>query len=1428
MAGPFASIGAARLASHYIETLTVNLRFPDQPPHGSDPAAMAETLVRDLAPAVEQALDIAAAEFGDLVLDDLAVDLPPVAADGVTENDRAALREALLAAIRAAAGGRPDVAMRAMKPVASQPSPASQPQPEAGRETASPAGSFDLPAADALPGPAALQGWTPAWLAADPLRPAQVLAALRQGHASVAALLDGRSAEAVQVLLSALIAADTGRVWQVQAGGDPVIDLGSPLSRPELASRLQRLIGRQRGHSPVQPAPVQPERSDRGSVSEQPDGSGIEALARQLMAGQLAVTALPAGLSAESLCALFEVISQARHGQDGRLLREAVRDTLADDRADAASTLRQALHSLLAGDPVDLEHREPTASAPSGPNARGAVPPPRGLVQASPDNGTPHTEIVPEDAVAIPANPAIAPGDGPGGTLLQHLREGSVGIDELAAGRSIPALADLFRRLAVAAMGAENAGRIADAADAVAATHAAPALFWRHLLAALADNRSLDLEAAAEGQHTDDPQTVATLPVEQDAVGEVTGSEPEAAIAPQALLRRLRDGSLGIDRLVAGYAAVQLADLFRRLAVAAMGAENAGRISDAAEAVAATHAAPALFWRHLLAALADNRPLDLEAAAAPGGEWQGRSPSSDRDVPPDLAPPALARGLAQIHADLEAVLRGVLPPGGLAGAVARMPPAVRFRLRRILAETPGLAALILSGRSQPERQAFAAALGGWTENLHQPAVNGAVQVSLRNVPAARPDAQQPEAAAWLAAALTDADRSPEALTMVALSLTQLAPQAVWRALLDLPMAARFDAAARLADMLTEADLARFALAFPAGTGEGWLAGLEALWAAETDGLPRLQQRALFWRRTLRLLAGGQSGNLMRAFAIAALARRSAAEPMEPQAGDRSDGALARRLQAMASLPLLAGSSTQHQALAAAIAAAEGAERGAGNAVQPAPTATAITSSAAYALYAEMQRGQVPVGALAEAVHRLQSDAPLLLHRFWADIAANPAHLDALMWQRSAPELRALLAAALALTPTPDADAHGFGAARAEAETLLTVPDPGEDPLRRAAHRLARAAGLRLQQASHDTAATAGAVPPSLPEALAAALQDAGSGNAADVKPLLHAMLLHAPAQLATMLRGQPPPTAVAAILALPEQDRARLLAHLAPGLAGDGIAALEWIAAALPMPGVPVRAVAWTALADLALTPPPDRAVQRYGRAVLRRLSTASRLSDGALARQLAAGLAAAPVSDPVVRQLRGLAGAEARRPPSAAAAEAPAAGGWWTDDAGIVLLSVYLPRLYEMRALVIEGEFVDQKARARARALTRYAIWGETISNPDSDPAGRRDCVTAVLCGQEPNHPFEALVLDEEDRTMVDGLLQAVIGNWTAIGNTSVSGLREAFLQRPGVLRREAENWRLRVEGRAYDMLIDRLPWTYGTIRHRWMEQPLIVDWRP
>ncbi len=1429
MAGPFASVGAAGLARHFVETLAVNLCFSGGPSHGTEPAALAESLTRAVLPAVEEAFDIATAEFGDLVFDELTVDLPPLAVTGVTERDRAALREALLAAIRAAIGREQNAQTTGAALPSGSPAPSPPPVQQAGGERAPLAESHAEPA-EVLLGPAVLSRWTPAWLLADPDRPGQVLTALRDGRASLAPMLDGRSVEAIQVLLEALIAANRGEASRAPIGGGSVSDFGSIPSKDALISRLRGLVARRTSHS----APA--ERARDRPVPE-PGSGGIEALARQLMEGELAVAVLPASLSAESLYAIFEAVSQARQGTDGGLLREAVRVLLADNTPDAAATLRQVLHALLAGEPVDLEQPrglEPVAAEQAG------------LLPAPGDAGTSRIEPVAGNSAAAMAAPANGPDARMDEPLLQRLREGSLSIDDLAAGLAVPALADLFHRLAGAAMGEANAARLADAASAMAASHPVPAEFWRHLLAAMASNQPLDLEAAADAAGRQGPLAEALPPLGQGEADD----EAQADADPGALLGRLREGSLSIDDLAAGLAVPALADLFHSLAGAAMGEANAARLSDAASAMAAIHPAPAEFWRHLLAAMASNQPLDLEAAGGVAAEkdWPGSPhlPGGGDAVPQAGTHAGLAHTLAQTYADLDAVLRGVLPPGGLAGALARMPSAMRYRLRRLADQVPGLAALILAGRSQPEQQAFSAALGGWTVNPGERASGAAVPAPSPGVPAERPDAAPSETAAWLAAALADAGGGPAGLAQAALSLTQLAPQDVWHALLRLPVTARLAAVARLPDFLTEGDLARFALAFPAGLPEGWLASLEALWTAETQGLLPLQQRALFWQRTLRLLAGRQTGGLVRAFAVAAITRRSAAEPVEAQASGGPGENLARSLEAMAFSPLLTDSTAQRRVLAMAAAAVEslgeavgpsalaepGGPVGFGASESPIGTAAAITSTA-YTLSADLQGGQVPQGALGDAVERLQDAAPLLLHRVWTAAAANPPHLNALTWKRSEPELRVLLAAALGLMRYAGPETAEPGEARANAETLLATRDVDPEALRRAIHRLAAAAEPQPRASSTAAPEQDDAKFPAvdeallpLPDVMAAALRTVVPETASTLAPLLQAMLLRAPAQLAAILQSQTPAAAVAAILALAEADRARLLAHLAPGLADNGLAALEWLTAALPMPGAPVRAVAWTALAELALTPPPDRAVERYGRAVLRRLSTASRLSEGALARQLAAALAPAPASDPFVRRLRGLAVAEPRQAAAGRPSEGAAASGWWTDDAGIVLLSVYLPRLYEMRGLVAEGAFLDAAARTRARALTRYAIWGDAAAYPDL--AARRDCVAALLCGLEPNHPYEPLALAEEDAALVEGLLQAVIANWTAIGNTSVPGLREAFLQRPGVLRREAENWRLRVEGRAYDMLVDRLPWSYGTIRHRWMEQPLIVDWRP
>jgi hypothetical protein len=71
------------------------------------------------------------------------------------------------------------------------------------------------------------------------------------------------------------------------------------------------------------------------------------------------------------------------------------------------------------------------------------------------------------------------------------------------------------------------------------------------------------------------------------------------------------------------------------------------------------------------------------------------------------------------------------------------------------------------------------------------------------------------------------------------------------------------------------------------------------------------------------------------------------------------------------------------------------------------------------------------------------------------------------------------------------------------------------------------------------------------------------------------------------------------------------------------------------------------------------------------------------------------------------------------------------------------------------------------------------------------------------------------------------VVAQSGALGNTSVEGLREAFLRREGLMRREADGWTLTVSPRAYDMLLDRLPWGFGVVKLRWMAGPIHVKWR-
>lgn len=166
--------------------------------------------------------------------------------------------------------------------------------------------------------------------------------------------------------------------------------------------------------------------------------------------------------------------------------------------------------------------------------------------------------------------------------------------------------------------------------------------------------------------------------------------------------------------------------------------------------------------------------------------------------------------------------------------------------------------------------------------------------------------------------------------------------------------------------------------------------------------------------------------------------------------------------------------------------------------------------------------------------------------------------------------------------------------------------------------------------------------------------------------------------------------------------------------------------------------------------------------------------------------------------------------------------GPWAVRSAGIALVAPFLPMLFERLELTGDGRFLSAEAEERAIRVLEAVVHGS-----DAPPMGGQR-LERLLCGVAWDRRLgPPLPPDAEALNLIDGLLASVIARWSAIGSTSVAGLREAFLQRDGLLRRIEAGWTLEVQPRPYDMLLDRLPWSVAVLKLAWMPAPIHVKWR-
>lgn len=179
----------------------------------------------------------------------------------------------------------------------------------------------------------------------------------------------------------------------------------------------------------------------------------------------------------------------------------------------------------------------------------------------------------------------------------------------------------------------------------------------------------------------------------------------------------------------------------------------------------------------------------------------------------------------------------------------------------------------------------------------------------------------------------------------------------------------------------------------------------------------------------------------------------------------------------------------------------------------------------------------------------------------------------------------------------------------------------------------------------------------------------------------------------------------------------------------------------------------------------------------------------------------------------------ETAEPIHTAAVTAEAREGLYIENAGLVLLHPFLPRLFEGLGIAVEDKLIQPE---RALCLLQFLTTGQRIA-PEYDLV-----LPKILCNLPLEAPVESgIELTDSETAEAEALLSAVIQHWDALRNTSIDGLRGTFLLRFGKLSlRDDGDWLLQVESKTVDILLNHLPWGIAMIKLPWMQRMLWVEW--
>ncbi len=159
---------------------------------------------------------------------------------------------------------------------------------------------------------------------------------------------------------------------------------------------------------------------------------------------------------------------------------------------------------------------------------------------------------------------------------------------------------------------------------------------------------------------------------------------------------------------------------------------------------------------------------------------------------------------------------------------------------------------------------------------------------------------------------------------------------------------------------------------------------------------------------------------------------------------------------------------------------------------------------------------------------------------------------------------------------------------------------------------------------------------------------------------------------------------------------------------------------------------------------------------------------------------------------------------------------------AGLVLIAPFLQRFYSAISLWKDGdnEWSSVENNAKAIYLLHYLATGEVAAEE------YQLVLEKIMCGWPLEKPLPPAAVLDSELTEADALLTAVIGHWSAVKNTSIPGLRNSFLIRDGLISKTEQGWKLQVERKTIDVLVDAVPWGFSMLSFPWSLELILVEW--